>query len=100
MKPDLEKLLAGDLRGPHPKEDFSLLQEPVRIRSFADIPDIATMNVTPAEPVIDGLLYSGSMTLLAGADGVAKTYLAQKAALAVAAGGEFLGRRCRQTPTL
>jgi hypothetical protein len=40
------------------------------------------------------------MTLLAGADGSPKTFLMQSMALAVAAGDEFLGRRCQRTPVL
>jgi len=74
-------------------------EEPV-YHCLEDIPDLMTLDIAPAEPVVDGLLYSGSMTLLAGADGVAKTFLAQSLTLAVAGGAVFLGRRCRQTPVL
>lgn len=97
---DLDKLIASDLRGPIPEEDFSLLEQPMRIRSYSDIPDVLGLDIAPAEPLIDGMLYRRSTNLLAGADGVAKTYTIQRMALAVGAGTEFLGRPCRQTQTL
>jgi hypothetical protein len=71
-----------------------------RIRGFDDIPDIMTMQIPPIEWLVDGLIARGTLTLWAGTDGTAKTFLAQKMAIAVAAGGAFLGRRCQRCPVL
>lgn len=73
---------------------------PVAIHSFADIPDILSMEIPPIDYLVDGMISRGSMTLWAGADGVAKTFLAHCMAVAVASGGRFLGRRCQKAPVL
>lgn len=71
-----------------------------RIHHFAEIPDLLTMEVTPIDYLVDGMISRKSLTLWAGIDGTAKTLLAQKMGLAVAAGHNFLGRQCRQAPVL
>jgi hypothetical protein len=70
------------------------------IRSFQQIPDIMTLAIPPIEYLVDGLISRGTITLWTGTDGTAKTFLAQKMAIAVATGGEFLGRRCQRGPVL
>jgi hypothetical protein len=86
--------------GSLPEEDFSLLEEPKRIRSFEDVPNIWTMEIKPVEWIVDSIAARKNITLWAGTDGTAKTYLAQSMAVAVGTGGEFLGKRCKQTPVL
>lgn len=81
-------------------DDSIITPSPGTIRRFADIPDILTMDIPSICWIVDGMISQGSMTLWAGADGVAKTYLAHSMAVAVATGGKFLGRRCRRTPVL
>jgi hypothetical protein len=71
-----------------------------RIHHFAEIPDLLSMEVTPIDYLVDGMISRKSLTLWAGIDGTAKTLLAQKMGLAVAAGHRFLGRQCRQAPVL
>jgi hypothetical protein len=76
------------------------LVTPSPIRSLADIPDLLTMTIRPIEYLVDGLIARGTITLWTGPDGAAKTFLTQKMAIAVATGGQFLGRRCRRCGTL
>jgi AAA domain len=71
-----------------------------KIRGFDQIPDIMTMEIPPIEYLVDGMIARKTITLWTGTDGTAKTYLAQKMAIAVAMGGEFLGRRCQRAPVL
>lgn len=72
-----------------------------RIRCFADIPDLLSMEVPPVEYVVPALGISrNSITLWTGADGDGKTYLAQAMTAAIAAGGEFLGMSCHKSPVL
>jgi AAA domain-containing protein len=71
-----------------------------KIRSFDQIPDIMTMEIPPIEYLVDGMISRKTITLWTGTDGTAKTYLLQKMSIAVAMGGEFLGRRCQRAPVL
>ena len=71
-----------------------------RIRGLDDIPNIQTMEIPPIDYLVPGLISRSTITLWTGADGTAKTYLAQRMAIAVATGGEFLGRRCQQAEVL
>ena|GEM_PF-2325514 len=71
-----------------------------KIQKFDQIPDIMSMEIPAIEYLIDGLITRGTITLWAGADGVAKTFLIQRLAVEVARGGSFLGRRCRPTRVL
>jgi replicative DNA helicase len=71
-----------------------------RIRGFDDVPDIMSMEVEPVEWVVDRIAARKMMTLWAGVDGTAKTFLMHSMAIAVGGGGDFLGRRCRKTPVL
>ncbi|MGB9072739.1 MAG: AAA family ATPase [Terriglobales bacterium] len=71
-----------------------------KIRQFDQIPDIMTMQIAPPEYLVGGMIARQTITLWTGSDGTAKTFLAQKMAIAVAVGGEFLGRRCTAAPVL
>jgi archaellum biogenesis ATPase FlaH len=72
-----------------------------RIRCFADIPDLLTMDIPPVEYVVPALGISrNSITLWTGPDGDGKTYLAQTMTAAIARGDEFLGMTCQRTPVL
>jgi len=71
-----------------------------KIRGFVSIPDILTMNIPAIEWLVDGMIARKTITLWTGSDGTAKTFLAQKMAIAVASGGSFLGRRCQRSPVL
>jgi hypothetical protein len=73
---------------------------PTAISRYGDIPDIMEIDVPPLDWVVDGLFPRKSLTLWAGADGTAKTYLAMKMAIAVSLGSSFLNRICRRTPVL
>jgi hypothetical protein len=71
-----------------------------KIRQFDQIPDIMTMEIPPVEWLVDGMIARNTITLWTGTDGTAKTFLAQKMAIAVATGGTFLGRMCQPAPVL
>src|SRR5213083_2551305 len=70
------------------------------IRKLGDIPCIQTLEIAPIDYLVPGMISRRTITLWTGADGTAKTFLAQKMAIAVATGGEFLGRRCQQAEVL
>jgi len=71
------------------------------IRSFAEIPDILTLEIAPVEYIVPALgIARNTITLWTGSDGDGKTYLAQAMTAAIASGGEFLGMACQQTPVL
>ncbi len=71
-----------------------------KIRGFDQIPDIMTMEIPPICWLVDDMIARETITLWTGTDGTAKTFLAQRMAIAVALGGEFLGRRCQRNPVL
>jgi len=74
---------------------------PGRIRSFADIPDVITMAIPPAEYLVPALgIARNTITLWTGPDGDGKTFLGQMMALAVSRGEIFLGMRCPPSPVL
>jgi hypothetical protein len=73
---------------------------PEKIRKFDQIPDIMTMDIPPIDYLVDGMVARGTITLWAGLGGTAKSFLAQKMAIAVATGGQFLGRHCQAAPVL
>jgi hypothetical protein len=71
------------------------------IRSFADIPDIARMQIPAVEYLVPALgIARNTITLWTGPDGDGKTYLAEVMALAVSRGEPFLGMTCPQSPVL
>jgi hypothetical protein len=72
-----------------------------RIRCFADIPDVLSMEIQPMEYIVPALgIARNTITLWTGADDHAKTFLVQSMALAVAQGSEFLSMDCPQIPVL
>jgi hypothetical protein len=71
-----------------------------RIRRLEDIPDILTMNIPAIEYLVDGIIARETITLWTGSDNAGKTFLMQSMAVAVAVGGQFLGRVCRRAPVL
>ena len=71
-----------------------------KIRSFDQIPDIMTMKIPPIEWLVNGMIARNTMVLWTGTDGTAKTFLAQKMAVSVATGADFLARRCQLAPVL
>jgi archaellum biogenesis ATPase FlaH len=71
------------------------------IRTFRDIPDIFTLEISPVEYLVPALsIARSSIVLWTGPDGDGKTFLAEAMALAVASGTEFLGMKCKQAPVL
>jgi hypothetical protein len=70
------------------------------IRRFGDIPNLQTLDIPPIDYLVPGLISRKTITLWTGADGTAKTFLTLRMAIAVASGGEFLGRRCQQADVL
>jgi len=71
-----------------------------KIKNFAAIPDIFSININPAEFLVPHIVARKTMTLIAGLDGVAKSQLAMKLAIAVATGGNFIGFACGKAPVL
>jgi len=70
------------------------------IQGFVQIPDIMTMDLPPIKFLVDGMIARKTITLWAGIDGTAKTFLSQRMAFEVATGGKFLGKECRKSPVL
>jgi hypothetical protein len=71
-----------------------------RIRCWDDIPDIFKLNAPATEWLVEGILPSASVTLLAGEPGSYKTWLALAMLRGVTSGGSFLGRKCAQASVL
>lgn len=85
------------------EQDFSRLAEAgsaSRIKNFYDIPDIFTLPVQPVEWIVPGIFPLHSLVVLAGQQGLGKSYLAQRLAVSCAIGGSFLGRDCQKLPVL
>lgn len=70
------------------------------IRQFPAVPELLNREIRGMDYLIQGLIPTQSLTLWAGIDGTAKTYLAQNLAIAVSTGGKFLGAQCRRMPVL
>jgi len=71
-----------------------------RIEHFVDIADLMSVETQPVDWLVQGLFPRRILGMLAGSDGTLKSYGCQALAVAVASGGEFLGKRCRQTTVL
>jgi predicted ATP-dependent serine protease len=65
-----------------------------KIRTWADIPDLASLPDLPVTWLVPGMIPRQGVILLAGESGSYKTWLALLLAKAVAAAGSFLGRAC------
>jgi AAA domain/DnaB-like helicase N terminal domain len=70
------------------------------VRGFDSVPDLLSLEITPLDYLVQGLIPTRSLTLWTGTDGTAKTFLAQNLAIAVSTGGKFLGSQCRKMPVL
>jgi hypothetical protein len=70
------------------------------IRCWEEIPDVFAMVAPATEWLVEGILPRASVTLLAGEPGSYKTWLALALLRGVAAGAEFLGRKCAQASVL
>jgi hypothetical protein len=77
-----------------------LKNDPAHNIRFEDIPDIFGLNIKPLEVLVPRIVARKCLTLIAGDDGVAKSLLAMKLAVAVATGGTFLGEQCIKAPVL
>jgi hypothetical protein len=71
-----------------------------KIRRLEDIPHLQAMEIPPIDYLVPAMIARNTITLWTGSDGTAKTFLAQRMAIAVASGGTFLGRRCQKCPVL
>jgi hypothetical protein len=72
-----------------------------KIRCFADIPDVLSMEIAPIEYIVPALgVARNTIVLWTGADGDGKTFLVQAMATAVARGADFLSIPCQKTPVL
>jgi hypothetical protein len=81
--------------------DRSVITPTRPIRAFADIPDIASMQIPAVEYLVPALgIARNTITLWTGPDGDGKTFLAQVMALAVSRGDIFLGMICKESPVL
>lgn len=90
--PTLDDVITATTTGPSPS------LKPIRLLS--DIPSIQLLEVPEREYVVPGVIARSTITLWTGECGSGKSFLLLKMAVAVASGGEFLGRRCKQTPVL
>jgi hypothetical protein len=88
----------GDFRPDFSGPIFTSSQE--KIQRLQDIPNIQTLEIPPIEYLVPGMIARNTITLWTGADGTAKTLLAQNMAVAVASGTQFLGLRCQQSSVL
>jgi hypothetical protein len=70
------------------------------IRQLRDIPDALGINAKESVLLIPDILHQGTVVMVTSEPGVGKTYLMQRAAISLALGGVFLGRRCVQKPVL
>jgi hypothetical protein len=82
----------------HDASQFEIGPRPIRL--YEDIPDIMGLEVAPVKWLVEGLIPCKSLILWAGADGTAKTYLAQNMGVSVAIGCPFLGRKCAEWKVL
>ena len=64
---------------------------PSRGYDVIDTSDLTASYNTPPEPIVQYLLYEGGVSLVAGTDGVGKTWFVLQMAYAIASGTEFLG---------
>lgn len=71
-----------------------------KIRRLQDIPNIQTLEIRPADFLVPGLIARETIMIWTGPCGDMKSLLIQNMAVAVASGGEFLGRRCKRAPVL
>jgi hypothetical protein len=90
----------GKANGVHVEFGDGFVTKTKPIQKFDDIPDIMTMDVPPVNWIVPDMIARGTITLWAGDGGVAKSFLVHSLCIAVATGGLFLGRRCRQSPVL
>jgi hypothetical protein len=81
-------------------DNFPTASTAERIRQFDQIPDIMQMEIPPIEYLVDGMIARKTITLWAGMGGTAKSFLAERMAIAVATGSQFLGRCCQIAPVL
>ncbi|GAC1401639.1 MAG: hypothetical protein NVSMB64_00090 [Candidatus Velthaea sp.] len=58
--------------------------------------DLLNTEIAATDWLVEGLIPMGGIALLSAKPKVGKSVLAQNLAIAVASGGEFLGRRCQQ----
>lgn len=70
------------------------------IHSIDDIPAVESCGEGKLDWIIDGILLEGAVHLVTGDAGAGKSTLISAAGQAVAEGGTFLGRRCRQRRVL
>ena len=64
---------------------------PSRGYDVIDTSDLTRSYNTPPEPIVEYLLYEGGVSLVAGTDGVGKTWFVLQMAYSIASGTEFLG---------
>jgi len=71
-----------------------------KIRRLRDIPNIQSLEIPPVDFLAPGIIARNTITIWTGACGSGKSFLGMAMAVAVATGGEFLGRRCQRWPVL
>ena len=64
------------------------------------ITELTNKIINKPKPIIRNLLYEKGVTVIAGTDGVGKTWLATQSALSIATGTPFLDWETNQTPVL
>ncbi len=64
---------------------------PIRGYDVVDTDDLTQAYNTPPDPIVQYLLYEGGVSLVAGTDGVGKTWFVLQMAYAIASGTDFLG---------
>lgn len=70
------------------------------IRNLADIPSLFELDIPEPKFVVPELIRAREVTVIAGQSETGKSYIMEKAGIAVATGGKFLGRECEQRAVL
>lgn len=93
MEPDTEpELPEEDERGPDRRKLDALRMAALSGSDLESIP--------PPQPLIEGILFRGTLAALFGPPGVGKSFLAMSWALSIAAGTDWLGRKVHGGPIL
>lgn len=98
-----EQLLIGLASGPDSWEDWDYWREEIEmgLPPLDDASDITGENLPPLLPeVIEGTLRLRDIMSVSGGSKSSKTFLLIELAVAVATGGEWLGRKCKRGPCL
>ena len=98
-----KQILIGLSSGPSSWEEWDYWREEIELGlpPLDDVVDITGENLLPLMPeVIEGTLRKQDVFAVTGGSKSSKTFLLLELAVAVATGGEWLGRQCKRGPIL